>query len=408
MIPAEGLAQVLILEDIEDVKNALHRVRVSPVGVRVLAKRAVFRVVRVTGLGIREVNILKQELHARGGDVAISEELFEWMKDDGDCLLMGTLAQFERVIPRLRAPALGMATLALSIEAALRNSENPVPLCPADMHLAEGPVLMGVLNVTPDSFSDGGALGTLEETVRAGLDMVAEGAAFVDVGGESTRPGAAPVPWPVELGRVQPVIRALAAELPGRICIDTYKASVAAAALAAGAYMVNDISALRADPKMVAVVRDAGCPVILMHMLGKPSTMQHDPVYKDVIADVYAFFVERLNWAVDHGLKEENLLVDPGLGFGKTTAHNLEIMRNLADFRSLGRPLVVGASRKRFLGEILGIEEPKERDIATAFTTTVATLAGAHVVRVHRVGPNRDAIRLARAVASGFNSGEGS
>jgi dihydropteroate synthase len=408
MIPAEGLPQVLMLRDIEDVKNALQRVRVSPVGVRVLAKRAVFRVVRVAGLGIREANVLKQELHSRGGDVAISEELFEWMKDDGECLLLGTLAQFERLIPRLKAPALGMTTLALSIEAALRNSENPVPACPPDIHLAEGPLLMGVLNVTPDSFSDGGLYGGLGEIVQAGLDMAAEGAAFVDVGGESTRPGAEPVPWLEELSRVQPVVKALAAELPGRISIDTYKAPVAAEALAAGAYMVNDISALRMDPNMVAVVRDAGCPVILMHMLGEPRTMQRDPVYEDVIRDLYAFFVERLNWAVDHGLKEENLLVDPGLGFGKTTTHNLEIMRNLAAFRSLGRPIVVGASRKRFLGEILGIDEPKERDMATAFTTTMATLAGAHMVRVHSIGPNRDAIRLAWAVASGCKSGEGS
>jgi dihydropteroate synthase len=399
MIPAEGLSQVLFLRDFEDMKNALQRVRVSPEGVRVLAKRAVFRVIRVAGLGIREVDVLKQELCSRGGDVAT---------DDDGCLLLGTLAQFERLIPRLKDPALGIPKLALSIEAALRNSENPLPACPPGIQLAEGPLLMGVLNVTPDSFSDGGLHGAVDEAVQAGLDMVADGASFVDVGGESTRPGAAPVPLSEELGRVRPVIRALAAALPGRISIDTYKASVAAEALAAGAYMVNDISALRMDPNMVAVVRDAACPVILMHMLGEPRTMQCEPVYEDVIRDLYTFFVERLTWAVDQGLKEENLLIDPGLGFGKTTAHNLEIMRNLASFRSLGRPMVVGSSRKRFLGEILGIDEPKERDIATACTTTMATLAGAHIVRVHHIGPNRDAIRLARAVSNGCKNGEGS
>ena len=155
-----------------------------------------------------------------------------------------------------------------------------------------------------------------------------------------------------------PVVKALAAALPGRVSVDTYKAPVAAEALAAGAYMINDISALRMDPEMVAVVRDADCPVVLMHMLGEPTTMQQAPAYEDVVEEVYAFFVERLNWAVDHGLKEENLLIDPGIGFGKTTAHNLEILRNLAAFRSLGRPIVVGTSRKRFLGEILGIDEP--------------------------------------------------
>jgi dihydropteroate synthase len=162
--------------------------------------------------------------------------------------------------------------------------------------------------------------------------------------------------------------------------------------------MINDISALRTDSEMVAVVRDAQCPVILMHMLGEPKTMQQNPVYDDVVEEVHAFFVERLNWAVDNGLREENLLIDPGLGFGKTTVHNLEILRNLGAFRSLGRPVVVGASRKRFLGEILGIDDPQGRDAATAAATVMATAAGAHIVRVHRVGLNRDAARLARAV----------
>ena len=173
---------------------------------------------------------------------------------------------------------------------------------------------------------------------------------------------------------------------------------MAAEALAAGAFMVNDISALRADREMVAVVRDAGCPVVLMHMQGDPKTMQDDPTYRDVVGDVYAFFLERLNWAVDNGLSEQNLLIDPGIGFGKTTAHNLELLHNLEAFRSLGRPIVVGASRKRFLGELLGIKAPRERDLATAATTTMAVLAGAHVVRVHEIAGNREAALVARAV----------
>jgi dihydropteroate synthase len=284
------------------------------------------------------------------------------------------------------------------METALRHYDEPLPTCHPGILLADGPLLMGVLNVTPDSFSDGAAYAGLEEAVRVAQQMGNEGARFIDVGGESTRPGSDPVSLEEELERVVPVIKALAPTLPGRISVDTYKARVAAGALAAGAYMVNDISALRMDPEMVAVARDADCPVILMHMLGEPKTMQQDPVYGDVVEDVYAFFVERLNWAVDNGLKEENLLIDPGLGFGKTTAHNLALLRDLAAFRSLGRPIVFGASRKRFLGELLGIEEPRERDAATAATTVMAVAAGAHIVRVHRVGLNRDAAYLARAV----------
>jgi len=252
--------------------------------------------------------------------------------------------------------------------------------------------------VTPDSFSDGSSYADAGEAVCSALLMVEAGAAFVDVGGESTRPGSDAISLDEERARVMPVVEALAPSLPGRISVDTYKARVAADALAAGAYMINDISALRVDPEMVAVVRDAECPVILMHMLGEPKTMQQDPAYGDVVQELHGFFVERLNWAVDNGIREENLLIDPGLGFGKTTAHNLEIMRSLEAFRSLGRPIVLGASRKRFLGEILGIDDPKERDAATAATTVMAVTAGAHIVRVHRVGVNRDAARLAQAV----------
>lgn len=367
-------------------------------GLKLLDKRAMFRVVRVSGVGIREVNILKQELTSRGGDVAVSEDLLAWMRENGGCLLMGTVAQFERLLPRLKGPDLGLQDLAESVETALRNYDVSTPASHPRLPLIHAPLLMGILNVTPDSFSDGGLHLDLDSTVMLGLEMVARGATFVDVGGESTRPGAEPVYELEELKRVMPFVQALARSLPGRVSIDTYKARVAAEALAAGAFMVNDISALRMDRDMVAVVRDADCPVVLMHMLGKPRTMQDEPVYRDVVEDVYAFFLERLNWAVDNGVKEENLLIDPGIGFGKTTTHNLELLRNLEAFRSLGRPIVVGTSRKRFLGEILGIEAPRERDMATTATTAMAVMGGAHIVRVHEIPHNLQAAQVARAV----------
>jgi dihydropteroate synthase len=398
MIPVEGAPQVLILRDAREARVALARAGVSEVGMKVMDKRALFCTIRVSGLGIREVNILKQELTARGGDVAVSEDLFQWMKENGGCLLMGTLAQFERLLPRLKGPDTGLYDLADSIETALRNYSEPMPACHAGLRLEQAPLLMGILNVTPDSFSDGGSHRDVDAAVLHALEMVARGATFVDVGGESTRPGSEPVDELDEQQRVMPVIKALARPLHGRLSIDTCKARVAHEALAAGAFMVNDISALRADKGMVAVVRDAACPVVLMHMQGDPRTMQDAPAYRDVVGDVYAFFLERLNWAVDNGLSEENLLIDPGIGFGKTTAHNLELLRNLEAFKSLGRPIVVGASRKRFLGDLLGIQDARQRDVATAATTTMAVLAGAHIVRVHEIAGNREAAFVARAV----------
>jgi dihydropteroate synthase len=398
MIPSEGKAQVLVPRDLGDVRGAMLHARVSTAGIDIMDKKAILRMVRVRGLDVRAANILKQEMLARGGEVATSREVYELRGESADCLVLGTLAQFENLLPKLEAQPFGLRRLAGSIRVALRNYDHPVPVCPPGLDLSDAPLVMGILNVTPDSFSDGDSYPDVEAAVQGGLDMVRDGADFVDVGGESTRPGAEALPQEEELRRVLPVVKALAPKLPGRISIDTYKAAVAARTLEAGAYMVNDVSALRKDPEMVAVVRDAGCPLVLMHMLGEPKTMQQSPVYDDVVEELYAFFVERLNWAVDKGLSEENLLIDPGIGFGKTTAHNLEILRHLAAFRSLGRPIVLGTSRKRFLGEISGGDDARDREAATAATTVIAAAAGAHIVRVHRVGLNHDAARVARAV----------
>jgi dihydropteroate synthase len=398
MRPTEGRPQVIVLRDLAEARAALKRARVSPAGIAIMDKKALFRVIRVGGLSIRAANILKQEMLARGGEVAISKEVYEWYGEKADCLIMGTLAQYDRLLPKLRAQPFGLRGLADAIETGLRNYGGAEVHGPEGMDFGEGPLLMGIVNVTPDSFSDGGVYPDVDAAVDAGLEMAEQGAALLDVGGESTRPGSDAVPAEEEAKRVLPVVKALATALPRRVSVDTYKARIAAQALEAGAYMVNDISALRMDPDMVAVVRDARCPVVLMHMLGEPKTMQINPTYDDVVTEVYDFFVERLNWAVDHGLEERDLMIDPGLGFGKTTVHNVQILRNLEALRSLGRPIVLGASRKRFLGEILGIEQPRERDHATAATTVMGVMAGAHIVRVHEVRVNLDAARLAHAV----------
>ena len=207
------------------------------------------------------------------------------------------------------------------------------------------------------------------------------------------------------VGRLLPVLRALGGELPVPISVDTSKAAVASAALDAGARIINDITALRADPEMVAVVRDAGCPVILAHMKGTPGTMQEHPEYDNVVEEVYAFLAERLNWAVDQGVAEANLLVDPGIGFGKSTEHNLALLRQLRGLRCLGRPVVLGASRKAFLGRLLGIEEPKERSVGTLVTTALAALEAVDIVRVHNVRDNVQAVRVVQACSGGPTGG---
>ena len=253
--------------------------------------------------------------------------------------------------------------------------------------------IMGVVNVTPDSFSDGGVFDDAQAAITHARRLAAEGAAIVDVGGESTRPGADPVPEQEELARVIPVIEGLAGV---QRSIDTMKARVAEAALDAGATYVNDVSAFRHDPEMAALVADRGVDCCLMHMLGEPRTMQQDPRYDDVVDDVRAFLEERLAAAVAAGIAEERVQLDPGIGFGKTLEHNLELLRRLDELAAIGRPIVVGTSRKSFLGRITG-RDVTERVPATVATTVIAYERGARVFRVHDVAATADALAVAAA-----------
>jgi dihydropteroate synthase len=261
-------------------------------------------------------------------------------------------------------------------------------------------LIMGVVNVTPDSFSDGGRFLDADAAVEHGLRLTAEGADILDIGGESTRPGADPVPEALERERVIPVIEGLAgAEV--QISIDTSKLTVAEAAVAAGAGLVNDVTAFRAEPALAGFVADRGLDCCLMHMLGDPRTMQVDPRYDDVVDDVKAFLHDRLAFAVGEGIAEDRIMLDPGIGFGKTVDHNLELLRRLDELVALGRPIVIGTSRKSFLGKITGRDQAKERVPGTIATNVLALAAGATVFRVHDVAPSRDALLVAAATLAG-------
>ncbi|MBV9603970.1 MAG: dihydropteroate synthase [Solirubrobacterales bacterium] len=270
--------------------------------------------------------------------------------------------------------------------------------------MSDGPAdftIMGVVNVTPDSFSDGGRYLDAQAAIAHGLELEAEGAAILDVGGESTRPGADPVPEAEELRRVMPVIEGLLERGSGaQVSIDTSKSSVAARAVQAGATLVNDVTAFRGDPEMAAVVAGAGADCCLMHMLGDPRTMQRDPHYDDVVGEIKAFLEERMAFAVRAGIAEERILLDPGIGFGKTVEHNLELLRRLGEFVALGRPVLIGTSRKTFLGRLTGRDCPDDRVAATVATNVLAYERGARVFRVHDVAPVHDALTVTAATVS--------
>jgi dihydropteroate synthase len=268
-----------------------------------------------------------------------------------------------------------------------------------DRTLGPDPILIGVLNVTPDSFSDGGDFFDPERAAAHAATMLDEGAQIIDVGGESTRPGSDPVPPEEEARRVLPVVREILGQHPDAIVsVDTYRSGTAEAALRAGARVVNDVTALRGDPRLAEVIADAGCPVVLMHMLGEPKTMQRDPRYGDVVREVRDFLAARAEHADAAGVEEENVILDPGIGFGKKLEHNLALLNHLDSIVELGFPVLVGASRKSFIGRITSVEAAKDRVFGTVAANVIARERGATLFRVHDVRANREALRVAEAV----------
>jgi dihydropteroate synthase len=273
------------------------------------------------------------------------------------------------------------------------------------LHPGQRPLVMGIVNVTPDSFSDGGLYATTEAAVALGLRLIEEGADLLDIGGESTRPGSRPVALAVELERVLPVVQGLAERTTVPISVDTSKAEVARQALAAGAHVINDVTALQGDPAMAAVVRDSGAGVVLMHAQGTPETMQVNPTYEDVVAEVVGFLQARLQAVADLGIAGPRVVLDPGIGFGKTYEHNVKLLAKLDELRRLGRPVCLGVSRKGFLKTISG--RPVERRLAGSLAVACFAIGQgvAQVLRVHDVAETRDAIEVYMAIrrAGGVN-----
>jgi len=262
------------------------------------------------------------------------------------------------------------------------------------------PRIMGILNVTPDSFSDGGHFASTEAALIQADRLISAGADILDIGGESTRPFAEPVTEEEELRRVVPVIRGIRQKYTVPISIDTTKAAVARKALEAGANIINDISALRKDVDMISLVQETTVPVIIMHMQGKPADMQINPEYSDVTGDILDFFQERLEWLTTNNVAVDRLIVDPGIGFGKTLQHNLSILKNINKFSSLGTPVLLGHSRKRFLGDITDIEIEEGRDLATAVVSALCCTENIAIIRVHNVAATRQALLISQAIHS--------
>jgi len=394
-------ARVLHIATPLDAEQELRSIGVDPVGIAMMAAKMLTRCVKLTALHCGQANILKQEMLALGGEAAVARGTVACSIEKTDVILIGTDKQLHTLCRKLAPQPFGLPALAAELKQVLmRATQGPRfwRTRQGDLSL-ERPLIMGILNVTPDSFSDGNLYSDPQRAIDRALEMAAEGADIVDIGGESTRPGAPPVSAEDELKRLIPVIAGLAGRTTCPISVDTWKSPVARAAIEAGAAIINDISGFTFDPQMAAVAARTGVGVVLMHTRGTPRSMQHDTVYADLIGEIILSLRQSLAMAGQAGVEQERIALDPGIGFGKTAAHNLEILRRMREFTSIGLPLLAGTSRKSFIGRVLN-RETGDRLLGTAATVALAVSNGADILRVHDVREMRDVADMAHAITT--------
>ena len=381
--------------------DILKRMDVDPYGIEAMLPKMVNMNIHIQGLPCKVANIIKQEMLAIGGDAAVARGAVACSIEKTDLILIGTLKQIRRFIEKISFQPFGLKLLAESLDTLLDNllAEHwTLKTSRRKMILGDRTRIMGILNVTPDSFSDGGRFDSPEKAVECAFQLVEDGADILDIGGESTRPGAEPVSLEEELRRTIPVIQGLSGKINVPISIDTTKAVIAREAVAAGAEIINDISAMRFDEQMPAVIASSGAAVVFMHMRGVPQTMQKGDLHYALLqGEMIDFFRERLNTALSAGILPEQVIIDPGIGFGKTRSDNLKLLKYLPEFNVLGRPILTGPSRKSFLGQE-GRGGAVDRLEETAAAVTAAIINGSQVVRVHDVKAMKRVVAVADAI----------
>ena len=403
------MIRILEISNHRDVKQTMQDIGVDPYGIGIMQPKAMYYLMRMNSISNIAANILKQEMLSLGGEVAVERGALTGKIKKTDCLLMGNLSQFNRLNQKLNKQPFGLDKLAQDLCLTLKNYERDnfvLDLGKYKLNLSLKVHIMGIVNLTPDSFSGDGLYqglspsklkgtilkGTVPELVEK---MVEDGADIIDLGGESSSPGAKPVSIKEELARTIPVIKLLIKRIKVPISIDTHKPEVARLALDNGAMIVNDITALR-DPKMARLVAGYKAGLVIMHMKGNPRTMQKSPQYVSLLDEITEFLQKAINRAQESGIDKEKIIIDPGIGFGKTCGHNLEILKRLSEFKVLGRPILIGPSRKSFIGKILNAG-PQERIFGTVSACVLAAKNGARVVRVHDVRAVKQALKIFEA-----------
>lgn len=392
---------LLRFEGEKEFVETMNLLKVDKVGQKIMSGKGVFYVFKIDSIESLLCNVIKQEMLSLGGEVAVPREVITGKLKKCSCIITGTLLQYKKLIDKLKMQPWGLAKIAKEFSVILENIQKRrwiIKVGKFKLDLGEKTYIMGILNITPDSFSDGGKFyNNPRIAIEYALKMEEDGADIIDIGGESTRPGATPVDVKEELRRVIPVIKILSRRIKIPISIDTRKAKVAKEAIEVGASIVNDVSGLNFDKKMSQIIARYKVPVIIMHMKGTPQTMQKNPTYKDLFLEMIEYFKKSIWRAKDAGVSEDSIIIDPGIGFGKTVEHNLLILKNLYQFKVLGRPILIGTSRKSFIGKILNLEVG-ERLYGTIASSVLAVLNGANILRVHDVKKIKQAIDLVDAV----------
>lgn len=385
-----GIPRILVINDIAGMEEELKRTGVKAAGIEIMAPKGILRIVKLEEIGVPAANLLKQDFLSIGGEAAVSRWALDYSRKTTNVLLIGTLYQFGRLLDKMKLQPFGLKALSLKIKETLEDFDrkfNVLGCGSFKLPLGKRTLIMGIINMTPDSFSGDGIGTDLKSALKQAEKFVEDGADIIDIGGESTRPGSLPVGKQEEAKRVIPVIRALAKKIKVPISVDTYKADVAERAVDAGAGMINDIWGLRADSRMAKTAAKAGVPVIIMHN-------KKDQKYTDLVSEVINFLKESIDKALDAGVKEENIIIDPGIGFGKNPVQNIYLLRHLSELKSLGKPILIGTSRKSHIGYVLGLPV-EERLEGTAATVAWSIMKGADIVRVHDV---KEMTRVARMI----------
>ncbi|HEY4715956.1 MAG TPA: dihydropteroate synthase [bacterium] len=390
----------LRINTLEEAKNELKAVDVASVGIELMAPKMLNLNIKLKSVPLKTANILKQEMLSIGGDAAVSKGALDLSVDSSDVILIGTNKHFRRLCEKLIYQPFGLQELSRTLVKHIENyfkNNRILKLNGSVIDFGAGPKIMGIVNITPDSFYDGGLYYDKDKAIKYAIGLAEEGADIIDIGGESTRPGSKPVGLEEELSRVLPVVAEVSKRISIPLSIDTSKSEVAARAVDAGAQIINDISGMQFDPNMVHVAAKKKVPVVLMHIKGTTATMQDNPYYEDVIQEMLDYFSERTEYAFENGLKADNIILDPGIGFGKRLTDNLEILKKLDAFRIFGMPLLVGVSRKSFIGKILNLDA-HDRLEGSISAGLCAISRGADIIRVHDVKRTKQALTIYNAI----------